>query len=141
LKLLVFLPSRHGSVDKVDVLSISVRDDKIPLNYQLDNTRCKVFFIFDDVDGVAVAVPNRRGEGVAIRTRAPSFNSMPSRQTGLNMETNSDMQSPTNNVPARSIACLGDEYERILAFGTAMKWEARDFDFVVAQYYKSISAQ
>lgn len=57
------------------------------------------------------------------------------------METNSDMQSPTNNVPARSIACLGDEYERILAFGTAMKWEARDFDFVVAQYYKSISAQ
>lgn len=46
------------------------------------------------------------------------------------------MSSTNSNVPARALVCLGDEFDRILAFGQALKWEDKPYEFVVAQYHE-----
>jgi hypothetical protein len=57
------------------------------------------------------------------------------------METNLVLKSPKNDVPARSFFCLRGEYERILAFGKAMHWEDRPYEFVVAKYRETLTVQ
>ena len=57
------------------------------------------------------------------------------------MATNFALKSLKNNVPARSFFCHRDEYERILAFGTAMGWDERPFDFVVQQYRDTLATR
>jgi hypothetical protein len=65
---------------------------------------------------------------------------MPPEAEGLNMQTNATLMSSNNNtVPARGHFCLGDEFERIHAFGLALKWEDKPYGFVVARY-REISA-
>jgi hypothetical protein len=57
------------------------------------------------------------------------------------METNLVLKSPKNDVPARSFFCLRGEYERIFAFGKAMGWENRSYEFVVAKYRETLTVQ
>ena len=51
------------------------------------------------------------------------------------MQTNAFLMSPDNsNVPTRSYFCLRNEYERIYAFGKALGWEQKPYEFVVAKF-------